>query len=294
MKTLVAGWFSFEEMGATAGDLFARDVVCEWIQEAGRQFDIATAQPFVGGVDWREVDPSDYDELVFVCGPFGNGPPITDLLPRFDHCRLVGVNLSMLQPLDVWNPFHILLERDSSRRTNPDISLLAQSPRVPVIGLVRVDRQNEYRDRALHESADHLIDQLLAGQAAAVVHIDSRLDSNRTGLRSPPEVESVMSKMDVVVTTRLHGMVLALKNGVPALVVDPISGGAKISAQAKVLGWPVVFPAESLRLDDLEQAFAYCLTNEAAEKALACRSRATASLEPLRDEFIDRLRKSSS
>ena len=28
MKTLVAGWFSFELMGASAGDLMARDVAC--------------------------------------------------------------------------------------------------------------------------------------------------------------------------------------------------------------------------------------------------------------------------
>ena len=32
MKTLVAGWFSFEQMGASAGDLLARDLVCEWLE----------------------------------------------------------------------------------------------------------------------------------------------------------------------------------------------------------------------------------------------------------------------
>ena len=29
VKTLVAGWFSFEQMEASAGDLLARDLVCE-------------------------------------------------------------------------------------------------------------------------------------------------------------------------------------------------------------------------------------------------------------------------
>jgi hypothetical protein len=28
VTVLVAGWFSFEQMGATAGDLLARDVAC--------------------------------------------------------------------------------------------------------------------------------------------------------------------------------------------------------------------------------------------------------------------------
>jgi polysaccharide pyruvyl transferase WcaK-like protein len=35
-----------------------------------------------------------------------------------------------------------------------------------------------------------------------------------------------MARMDVVVTTRLHGIVLTLKKGVSALVVNPIAGGS--------------------------------------------------------------------
>ena len=57
MKALVTGWFSFEEMGATAGDLMARDVVCEWLGRAGCPHDVALAPPFEGGVDWSTVDP---------------------------------------------------------------------------------------------------------------------------------------------------------------------------------------------------------------------------------------------
>jgi hypothetical protein len=51
VKTLVAGWFSFELMGASAGDLLARDVACEWLRDAGREYDIALAPPFTGGVN---------------------------------------------------------------------------------------------------------------------------------------------------------------------------------------------------------------------------------------------------
>lgn len=32
----MTGWFSSEQMGASAGDLLARDVACEWLREAGR------------------------------------------------------------------------------------------------------------------------------------------------------------------------------------------------------------------------------------------------------------------
>ena len=50
----------------------------------------------------------------------------------------------------------------------------------------------------------------------------------------------MIGRADVVVTTRLHGLVLALKQGVPALAVDPVAGGAKVAAQAAVWGWPVL------------------------------------------------------
>jgi polysaccharide pyruvyl transferase WcaK-like protein len=47
---------------------------------------------------------------------------------------------------------------------------------------------------------------------------------------------------DVVVTTRLHGLVLALKQGVPVLAVDPVAGGARVATQAAAWGWPVLLP----------------------------------------------------
>jgi hypothetical protein len=199
-KTLVVGWFSFEEMGATAGDLIARDVVCEWLTELERPFDVAGASPFVG-VDWRTVDPGMYGVVVFVCGPFGNGWPITELLERFAGTRLVGINVSMLEPLDVWNPFDMLIERDSSRASRPDISFLSDMRKVPLAGVVLVHQQTEYSG-AMHQDANAAIERLLATREIVRVPIDTRLDTNSTGLRTPAEVESLIAAMDVVVTTR--------------------------------------------------------------------------------------------
>lgn len=282
MRTLVVGWFSFEQMGATAGDLLSRDVVCRWLTEAGRPFDMAVAAPFTGGIDWREADPLRYDELLFVCGPFGNGPPITGLLERFAHCRHVGVNLSMLQPLEEWNPFDLLLERDSSRTARPDLSFLAEPTAVPVIGLVLVHPQQEYGERGRHAEADQAIDALLASREAAVVPIDTRLDENATGLRTAAEVAALVGRMDAVVTTRLHGTVLALKAGVPVLAVDPIAGGAKVSRQALSLDWPAVFGVDQLRHADLAAALDWCLTSEARLRAEACAARAAGNLLDVR------------
>jgi polysaccharide pyruvyl transferase WcaK-like protein len=120
----------------------------------------------------------------------------------------------------------------------------------------------------------------------AVVPIDTRLDVNATGLRTPREVESVIARMDVILTTRLHGMVLAIKNTVPPLVIDPVAGGHKIRAQARTIGWPVVFPSENLEAAQLESAFEYCLTTAARENAAECRSHAIRLLENAREQFL--------
>src|SRR5215218_3850756 len=124
MRTMVAGWFSFEKKGATAGDLISLDLACEWLRRAGHTYDVALAPPFAGGVDWRTVDPETYSHLVFVCGPFPNRTSGRQILRRFTHCRLVGLNLSMIEPLDAWNPFDIIIERDSSYFSRPDITFL--------------------------------------------------------------------------------------------------------------------------------------------------------------------------
>ncbi|MEO5579106.1 MAG: polysaccharide pyruvyl transferase family protein [Gemmatimonadaceae bacterium] len=287
MKTLVAGWFSFEGMGATAGDLMVRDLVCEWLASIERPYDVALSSPFAGGVDWQTVDPVLYSHVVFVCGPFGNGEPVTELLSRFAGVRLVGVNLTMLQPLHEWNPFDLLLERDSSVLARPDLAFLGASMRAPVVGIVRMHEQPEYGARDLHSRANDAMTRLIAARELAAVTVDTRLDmENAAGLRTASEIESLIAKMDVVVTARLHGLVLSLKNGVPAVAIDSVAGGAKISRQAQALGWPVVLTADRMTAEALDEAFEYCLTAEARSLAVEVRDRARGLLRPLQEIFV--------
>jgi Polysaccharide pyruvyl transferase len=288
-KALVAGWFSFEQMGASAGDLMARDVACEWLHAAGRPYDVALAPPFAGGVDWTQVDPREYSPVIFVCGPFGNGPPVTDFLQHFSGCRLIGLNLTMLDPLDRWNPFDRLWERDSSVTARPDMAFLSTQPPVPVVGLVLIDNQPEYRERDSHQRANDALRRLATERGAAAVNIDTRLDANTTGLGTAAQIESLIARMDVVLTTRLHGTVLAVKNGVPALAVDSVVGGGKIRRQAEAMGWPCVLPVESLTQQALQDAWRYCLSGEARAKAKECAVEARVRIERTRAELIAEL-----
>ncbi|OGP73015.1 MAG: hypothetical protein A2W09_07430 [Deltaproteobacteria bacterium RBG_16_50_11] len=287
MKCLVAGWFSFDQMGASAGDLLARDLACEWLERAGFSYDVALAPPFRGGVDWRFTDPKTYSHVLFVCGPFGNGEPITEFLSHFSGCSVIGLNITMLESLNVWNPFDVLFERDSSVTSRPDITFLSCQSRVPVVGIVLIDTQPEYKEKDLHLSANEAINKLVASREMTTVPIDTRLDINRTSLRSPAEVESLIAAMDLVLTTRLHGLVLALKNDVPAIAFDSVSGGAKIKRQAETIGWPIVFTVDSITDEALLEAYDYCLTEDARKTVKESKDKAVVMVQKVREEFIE-------
>ncbi|MFV8818437.1 polysaccharide pyruvyl transferase family protein [Haliea sp. E17] len=289
MKVLIAGWFSFEQMGATAGDLISSDVVASWLKAGGIAFDMALASPFSGGMDWKCLNASDYSHIFFICGPCGNGEPLTQFLEHFDCCRKIGLNLSMLDPLETWNPFDLLIERDSNHRTNPDLTFLSVTKNVPVVGVIQVEPQKEYKNRALHQKANDAIDSLLKNKPSVLVQIDTRLDENRTGLRTASEIESLISKMDLVVTTRLHGTVLAIQNGVPALAIDPIAGGAKLKKQTETIGWPVIFTADDLDQKDLSNAFDFCCSQDARDLTKICNENAQQALIGIKMQIFKEL-----
>lgn len=289
MKALVAGWFSFQGMGTTAGDLMARDVACDWLDDAGYTYDVAVVAPFAheSGVDWRGATPDDYDCVLFVCGPIGNGPPVNAFLAHFAGRPLIGLDLTMLQPLAEWNPFDLLLERDSDRAAHPDLAIACRNVKVPVVGVILAHPQKEYGKSGLHAVANAAFHRLTRARDCAVVYIDTCLDPwNSDGLRTAAEIESLIGKMDVVLTTRLHGLVLALKNQVPAVVIDPVKGGAKLTRQARVLNWPFVFSADAVTDEPLSRAFDECLAPSARAAASASADSAKASIERIRQRFL--------
>jgi hypothetical protein len=200
----------------------------------------------------------------------------------------------MMESVDLWNPFDLLLERDSSHCVRPDITFLAREPSVPVVGVTLNRTPDVPRNKESYETANAAIQELITLQTLSPVYIDTRLDiANSSGLRSPAEIESLISRMDVVLTTRLHGMVLALKNGVPVVAVDPVPGG-KICRQAKAIGWPVVFSIDSLKIEDLQKGLDYCLTEAARQKAKECSQQAMKQLQEVRSTLIAAMDTSSS
>jgi hypothetical protein len=184
----------------------------------------------------------------------------------------------------------VLLERDTPDGGRPDVVVSAPGRTVPVIGVCLVE---DYPGAATGRANEALTD-LLNSQEVARVQIDTRLDTNGTGLRSEREVESVIAAMDAVVTTRLHGLVLSLKRGIPALAIDPEPGGGKVWQQAKTMGWPVCLRIEELQADTLAKVFRFCLGDAARTKALECASRGRSGVEVAQQEFWSAIRGESA
>ena len=244
--------------------------------------DVALGEPFEGGVRWEQVRPSRYDVVLVVSGPVEQGLPIAELIRRFSGRRLVGLNLTLLERVESWNPWATLIARDGvGIDAAPDLTLASKPAAVPVVARVQADVEKEYERSAL-EFVHTAFDHLLAGRDVAVISVDARLDGNASGLRTAAQVEALIGRADVVLATRPDGLVLALRAGVPALAVDPIPGGAAMIAQARAAGWPHALVVDELDDAILARGYEACLSPEAAHLARECASRAADKLEPVR------------
>jgi hypothetical protein len=283
---LVIGWFSFELMGVTAGDVIARDVACHWLRDAGMTPVVAMHRSEgAGQITTDAVDPRAFNRIVFVCGPVGNGPPLNDYLDRFPHALKFALDVTLLQSAEEWWPFAHVVERDGHDRVNPDITFAAPPYAAPVAGVVLVGPQAEYPTNR-HDVVEAAFTEICNERGLAVVPIDTRLDVNAGGLASAAQVESVIAKMDVVLTTRLHGAVLALRRGVPPVVVDSVPGGSKLLAQMRRVDWPLAYDVADLNRDLLHRALDAALSQQGRDLAVATARRAAAQVEAVRDEFV--------
>lgn len=288
LRALVVGHFS------TVGDIEVLNQVEQHLIASAVPYDIAPYLPDIGqnmkgSVRIPETDAERYSHLLVVCGPFCR--PYLDRysfdLSRFAHCVRVGVNLTMIDPLEDWNPFHVLLGRDSDQWQRPDLGFLEQVGKVPVAGICLVRRQREYGERQGHDKAGDFLRRAAQRAGMATIELDTEWPSgrNRSAIALPAQFESICARLDVMLTTRLHGTVLALKNGVPAVVIDPIRGGGKISSQARAIRWPEAYSVETVTDEILDSALMRCLDPSAREMTREVAARAQHRLSRFAEEF---------
>ena len=284
-RVLVVGWPSFLHGEATAGDVLAMEAVRRALHDAGIPCDLAWSPVFRPGA--RTLDdapPGSYTHLVFACGP-AHGWQVEQLHQRYQCCRRIAVGVSVIDPADpAVTGFHAVLTRDAPGvRAHRDLAAAVPAARVPVAGIILAGDQPEYAARGRHAQLARELGDWLGALDCARLPLDTRLDSGQwRSPATPGQVESAIARTDVVVTTRLHGLVLALKNGVPALAIDPVAGGAKVAGQAAAWDWPVLLPGAgdpALDRSELDRRWAWCLSPAAASQAQS--SRAAAGARPL-------------
>jgi hypothetical protein len=293
-RALLVGHFS------TVGDIESLDIVRQWLGEMDMLYDVAPLFESVraklpGAIDLAAVDPRSYSHLVMICGPVWK-EQLEELkfdLARFEHSVRIGINLTLIAPIQTWNPFDVLLERDSNRLIRPDLTLLADTKSVPVVvgrclrkQSSSAGRERSYAGRERHDQARQLFDDLIQRRDFAAIDVDTRWYRAGNGLRTPAHFLSVLQRIDLLLTNRLHGMVYALKAGVPVVAIDTIEGEAKVSAQAKAIGWPQCIPIESATPARLDAAVDWCLSPQAREVISSCRKGVIPALEDVKRTFF--------
>ncbi|MEU1126076.1 polysaccharide pyruvyl transferase family protein [Streptomyces sp. NPDC005899] len=263
-RVLVTGWFSFLDGEVTAGDALAQRAASQALGHLGIGHDTAWSPVFEpGGLTLDEARPEAYEQVLFVCGPV-HGEQIAGLHRRYAGCRRLAVGVSVVDPDGpAARGFHRIVARDGAGgRPSPDLAASAPPrPAPPVAGIALTYGQGEYADRRGHEAVAGVLLPWLAGKDCARVDADTRLAREDPHLcRTADQYMALVARLDVMITDRLHGMVLALRAGVPALVVDPVRGGAKVSAQAKALRWPAVLPCEEVSAGALDDWWSWCLS----------------------------------
>ncbi|RSD21320.1 polysaccharide pyruvyl transferase family protein [Amycolatopsis eburnea] len=258
MRVLLTGWASFLHGEATAGDVLSLRAAGDALARAGIGHDVAWSPGFRPGArHLPDAPPSDYTHVVFACGPV-HGPQVRSLHERYAACRRTAVGVSVPDPDDpAVTGFHRVLPRDDGGTA--DLSLAASVAKKPVLGVVLAPHQPEYGGAGRHDAVHTALTGWLAGLDCARVPLDTRLahdDWERCA--TPDQFVSLLSTMDVVVTTRLHGLVLGLKAGVPVVAVDPVAGGGKVTAQGAALGWPVLAAEDAGDRALLDARLAWC------------------------------------
>lgn len=270
-RLLLTGWFSFLDGEVTVGDLMAQRQVSLALGQAGVVHDTAWSAGFrPGAMTLDDADPAWYGRLLFVCGP-AHGEQILALHRRFARCRRLAVNVTVVDRRDpAVTAFDHVVARDGVPG-EPRLDLSATAPlgwEPPVAGVMLTDGQGEYGVLRRHADVnDHLL-TWLGQKDCARVAADTRLATDDwRHCATAEQFMALAAKLDIVLTSRLHGMVLSLRAGTPVIAVDPVDGGAKVSAQARALHWPALVAAGDESPAALDTWWSWCLSPAGREAA---------------------------
>ncbi|MBM2711153.1 polysaccharide pyruvyl transferase family protein [Mesorhizobium caraganae] len=266
-------WYGSLKDNGTIGDLYAVQSVAARMKALGLNFrHLTESTEFeISGerVALDELDENDYGTLVFVCGPVIKDHPIVEtIVRRFPSTRKIGVSISLFDRnhINYVQPFDVALAREGGGQRFEDVAILApwrvnskrvrESSEPLVVGLVLRGEQSEYGPQSsLHGRTSaltaHVLDSLATNYQVKTVEIEHHLTRSS---RTPVEIEALYSSCDLVLTSRFHGAVLAMRNKIPFIAIDQIRGGGKLTSLLSTSGWPFVYRVEHAKEDEVTRA----------------------------------------
>jgi hypothetical protein len=269
-QRLLIVWYGSIKGHGTIGDLLSLQSVASHLVGMGHRVLHASAEPWhIPGstrVEFACVSFDELDGVIFTCGPMLRHHPETQaLFKQFEHLRKIGIGVSILpaENDNFYDPFDQVLAREGKYPAYEDVAIIAPPNSligdVPsmtnqqlVIGLCLRGLQLEYGlERCAWERVEgtalRTAKHLTQKRGARVIHIENHLARSN---KSPAEIEALYKSCNLIITSRFHGAMLALRHGVPFIAIDQIVGGAKVSNLVGATEWPFVYKMESL--DDEE------------------------------------------
>jgi len=257
-RALIFGPFGVRDRACTFGDVQAAEVVASWLTEKNIEYDIVNEVSYSEkSIKFKKINPKIYNILFYVCGPFGIGSfgPL-DIEKDFKHCKKIAINVSIDR--DDINSYQgyidYIIARDSKTIKNPDLVFNIKNTKVPVIGVFLV-HPNGPKELRCHENIQKQLWNFFYKTKYARIDLDTlittRKHKNKTRVYSSDILNSLICKCDVIISTRLHGIVYALKNKIPVLAIDPIIGGGKVQKQIESIKWPCFLSGENATAENI-------------------------------------------
>jgi hypothetical protein len=238
------------------------------LRERGALVDVATCHKFewhgAEPVNWWTINPLRYRCVVFICGPVSDEWYFRLLFYKFGLARRVAVGVSIIDAnRSDARRFDEIVARDGLSESHFDLSLAGDltpsSIEKSTIVICLRGHQNEYgADACCSARVDDLLWRVAERQGLTVTGVSTVVDPVTNTIE---DINRHFAHAKLVLTTRLHGSLIALRHGVPFVAVDQIKGGGKVSAVLGKLGWEYLYSA-NVKEAEIDSACKYILNHD--------------------------------
>lgn len=278
----------------TIGDLYALLRVASIARECALEvviISIRNYQEFQSEnhtvINLHDASPQVGDILTFVCGPIIKGSDdFRELIRRFEHCRKLAIGVSILPKIssDHWNPFDAVLPRDGGINNYGDFAFTPmhkESGKMGnYLGLCLRGEQLEYGNgECLYKTVDELANRIMAQSGFEVKYLDTRILEDY----NVAQIIKDFRDCKFIISSRMHGLLLSICLNIPCFAIDQIKGGAKVGAEAKRIGWPLV---ANINQDGINEFLTNSIQNGVKESTLArCREKISDDIHELEERI---------